>query len=179
MSHKKVQQLANKFANTLLKNKFQKIADDQFSENFFKKIRTALNEIEGDLVVLKYRNFNRAQWKELGDFWQTCNEINKYVEDATDGIKEFTDFLKEKKAWLAKIIPAIDQHLKSTEVDFAPGAGLLQARADGLKELIKVIEEGNEYIQKNISTRDQLETWKPPSKDKKNLENKTFISSKR
>lgn len=163
MSYKKVQQLAARFVKT----SGAPIEYYTFPQNpisvFLKNVRVALNELEGDLMTLKYREFNRAQWKELGLFWRNCIEIYKGFNELKpeEGVKEFADLLLEKKDWLAKIMPAIQKHLKATEVDFVPGPHLTQARADGLKELIKAVNEGVRSL-KNISPA-QSATWRPPS----------------
>lgn len=169
MSHKKIQQLADKFADTTLLEHYQsqKNKSNPFSGNFLKNLRIALNELEGDLVTLKHRDFNRSQWKELGIFWRSCIEIYKSFNENNpfEGIQELVELLKEKKDWLAKMIPAIRQHLKNTEIDFIPSPGLTQARADGLKELIRVVQEGAQNIKNDRFVPEQSETWKPPSSE--------------
>lgn len=173
MSYKKVQQLANKFIKTAVAAEFEDYTvtpakTDHFVSGFLRSIRIALNELEGDLMTLKYRDsskyFNRNQWKELGNFWGACINIYKGFNEnkPEEGVKEFADLLLEKKDWLTKIMPAIQQHLKSTEVDFVPSPGLVQARADGLKELIRVVNEGVQYVKKNTSSP-QSKTWKTQS----------------
>lgn len=165
MSYKKVQQLAEKFIKTAAAVEYYAFPEktDRSVSNFLRNIRIALNELEGDLMTLKYREFNRAQWKELGLFWRNCVEIYKGFNEnkPEEGVKEFVDLLLEKKDWLAKIMPAIQKHLKATEVDFVPGPSLVQARADGLKELIKAVNEGAQSIKKNISPAQSV-TWRPP-----------------
>lgn len=166
MSYKKVQQLADKFIKTAVASEYYSYPQktDHFVNNFLRNVRVALNELEGDLMTLKHREFNRAQWKELGLFWRNCIEIYKAFNEnkPEEGIKEFTDLLLEKKDWLTKIMPAIQKHLKETEVDFIPSPGLVQARADGLKELIKAVNEGAQNVKKNISPAQSV-TWRPPA----------------
>lgn len=167
MSYKKVQQLAAKFANNALFEEEQPTDGraDPYANDFIRNIRIALNELEGDLMTLRYRDpspaFNRTQFKELGNFWGACVEIYKSLDEYNleKGVKEFVSLLQDKKDWLAKIIPAIKQHMKNTEVDFIPGPGLSQARADGLKELIKVITMGAEQMKSNPASM----VLKPPS----------------
>lgn len=166
MSYKKVQQLASKFIKIAKEEQdysFQE-SSDSFAYDFIKKIRTALNEIEGDLVTLKYREFDKTKWKELGNFWRACIAIYKAMnrDNFEDSFKEFSDLLLEKKDWLTKIIPAIQQHLKNTEIDFIPHPNLSQARANGLKELIKVVNEGAQNIKNNVLPS-QAVTVRPPS----------------
>lgn len=165
MSYKRVQQLADRFIKTAAETEYYSDPEktDHFGSDFLRKVRVALNELEGDLMTLKYRDFNRNQWKELGNFWRSCIDIYKAFNEnkPEEGVKEFADLLLEKKNWLTKIMPAIHQHLKNTEVDFIPGPGLSQARADGLKELIKVVNEGAQYVKKNTSPA-QSQTWRPP-----------------
>lgn len=178
MSYKKVQQLANKFANTsydeeqLSKNN----KTDPNANTFLAKLRRALTELEGDLVTLKYRNFNKTQRQELGLFWRNCVEIYKAIDELklNDGIQELVDLVKEKREWLTKMIPAIQKHLKDTEVEFTPGFNFTQARADGLKELLKVIHEGAEYLHKS-NLQDSKVTWKPSAR---HPSESTFISAK-
>jgi hypothetical protein len=166
MSYKKVQQLAARFIKTAAAIEYYVSPEkaDHSVSSFLRNIRVALNELEGDLMTLKYRDFNRTQWKELGNFWRNCIEIYKAFDENKPevGVKEFTDLLLEKKDWLAKMMPAIHKHLKATEVDFVPGPGLTQARADGLKELIKVINEGTQNVKNNISPAQSV-TWRPPA----------------
>lgn len=166
MSYKKVQQLANKFTKTAAAAEYYTAPakTDHFVGNFLRNVRFALNELEGDLMTLKYRDFNRKQWKELGDFWRNCIEIYKAFNESKpeEGIREFADLLLEKKEWLTQIIPAIHKQLKETEVDFIPHPNLSQARADGLKELIKVVNEGAQNIKKNVSPSQSV-TVRPPS----------------
>lgn len=178
MSYKKVQQLADKFANTsydedqISKNN----KTDPHANNFLRKLRMALSELEGDLVVLKYRGFNKTQWKELGLFWRNCIEIYKAINEQKldEGIQELADLVKDKKEWLIQMLPAIQKQLKETEVDFTPGPYLTQARADGLKELLKVINDGAEHLKKN-TLQNQMVTWRPPPR---NPSNSTFVSVK-
>lgn len=173
MSYKKVQQLANKFIKTAVAAEFEDYTvtpakTDHFVSEFLRNVRIALNELEGDLMTLKYRDpskdFNRSHWKELGNFWGACINIYKGFNEnkPEEGVKEFADLLLDKKNWLTKIMPAIQQHLKNTEVNFIPSPGLVQARADGLKELIRVVNEGVQYVKKNTSSP-QSKTWRPPS----------------
>lgn len=168
MSYKKVQQLADRFIKTAAAAEDYTVVPaktDHFTGSFLRNVRVALNELEGDLMTLKYRDFNRKQWKELGDFWRHCVEIYKAFNESKpeEGIQEFVNFLLEKKEWLTQIMPAVQKHLKSTEVDFVPHPNLSQARADGLKELIKVINEGAQNAKKNVSPA-QSKTWRPPSR---------------
>jgi hypothetical protein len=155
MSYKKVQQLADKFTKTANPIEYYSYPEktDPAVNNFMKNIRTALNELEGDLMTLRYRDaskdFTRAQFKELGNFWRDCVELYKSLDEynLAPGIQKFIDFLKDKKDWLAKTILALQQHMKNTEVDFVPGPGLSQARADGLKEIIRAVNSGSiEYF---------------------------------
>jgi hypothetical protein len=153
MSHKKVQQLAIKFAEGSLNEQYQaqRAKLEQFSETFLRKLRAALNELEGDLSTLKHREFDKTQWKELGLFWRTCIELYKKIDEKNPyaGVQSFIDLIKSKSDWLVKIIPSIRKHLKATEVDFGPSKVLRQARADGLKELILLIENSGQYMRKN------------------------------
>jgi len=170
MSYKKVQQLAARFVKTAAAIEYYAVPEktDHSVSSFLRNIRVALNELEGDLMTLKYRDpsgeFSRAQWKELGNFWHSCIEIYKAFDESRpeQGVKEFADLLLEKKDWLAKIMPAIQRHLKATEVDFVPGPGLTQARADGLKELIKAVNDGVKNVKKNVSPAQSV-TWRPPA----------------
>lgn len=153
MSHKKVQQLANKLATGSLNEQYQeqRVKLEKFSETFLRQLRAALNELEGDLFTLKHREFDRTQWKELGLFWRTCIELYKQIDESKpyEGVQKFVDLIKSKSDWLVKIIPAIRKHLKATEVDIAPSKTLRQARADGLKTLILLIENSGQYVRKN------------------------------
>lgn len=155
MSYTKVQQLANKFAKTAVAVEYYSAPQktDHFVNSFLRNIRIALNELEGDLMTLKYKNFNRKQWKELGDFWKNCIEIYKGFNEnkPEEGVQEFVDFLLEKKDWLNQINSAVQRHLKTTEIDFVPHPNLSQARADGIKEVIKAVNEGAQQLKKNDS----------------------------
>ncbi len=170
MSYKKVQQLANKFIKTAVAVEYYAVPEktDHSVNNFLRNIRIALNELEGDLMTLKYREFNRTQWKELGLFWRNCVEIYKAFNEnkPEEGVQEFADLLLEKKDWLTKMMLSIQRHLKATEVDFVPGPGLTQARADGLKELIKTVNEGAQSVKKNTSPAQSV-TWRPPTSKEK------------
>lgn len=174
MSYKKVQQLANKFAKTAIATEYYSASQktDHFANSFLRNIRAALNELEGDLMTLKYRDFNRKQWKELGDFWRNCIEIYKGFNEnkPEDGVQEFVDFLLERKDWLNQINSAIQKHLRATEIDFVPHPNLSQARADGLKEVIKAVNEGAQQVKKNNSSTFPKAVQTPPS-------HSTFVSS--
>src|SRR5574339_527552 len=144
MSYKKVQELARKVTESALDKQYQeqRIMLEKFNDNFQRKFRANLNEMEGDLFTLKERGFDRNSWKELGLFWRHLIELYKqYNENKPyESVQKLIDFLTNQKTFLVRIIPAIRTHLKNTEVDFKPSKMLQQARADGLKNIILLAE---------------------------------------
>jgi hypothetical protein len=168
MSYNRVQQVARKFAENNLNDQYQAQREriELFSDNLLRKLRASLNELEGDLFVLKEKKFDKTSWKELGQFWRDLIEIYKKIDEKRpyDGVGKLVNYIKSKKDWLLKIIPAIRKHLKENEVDFGPSKTLIQARADGLKKVILLVEEMGQYVKKNPLLADprEMKTVPPP-----------------
>lgn len=172
MSYKKVQQLANKFIKTSSVEYYtfpSQKEKDQFSVQFLRNIRVSLNELEGDILTLRYKDFPRKELKELGLFWRHCIEIYKGFNERQpeEGVKEFSDLLLDKKDWITNMMSDIQKHLDANEIDFLPHPGLSQARANGLQELIKAVDEAAQKL-KNLPvtppTPAQSETIRPGDK---------------
>jgi phosphoglycolate phosphatase-like HAD superfamily hydrolase len=153
MSHKRVLELAHKFAETSLNDKHQaqRVRLETFTDNFTRKLRASLNEMEGDLFTLKEKGFDRKLWKEIGQFWRDLIEIYKHYDEKKpyESAKKLIEYLKSKGSWLVMVIPTVRKFLKENEVDFGASTVLQQARVEGFKKVIMLAQDTGIYMQKN------------------------------
>jgi len=172
MSHRKVLELAKKFAEKSLNEQHQQQREklEEFSYNFTDKMRAILNEMAGDLLTLKEKGYDRTQWKQLGNLYQRLIDARKdfdhnkpYV--SSERIINFI-FSKEIFNIIQALHSSIQKHLKENEVDFGASKTLGQARVDSLQKLIKLMHSAKDYIKMNPLLPDirEMQTIPPPPK---------------
>lgn len=155
MSHKKVLELAKKFAEKSLNDQFQEQRQklEQFSDDFLGKLRPILNKMEEDLLTLKEKGYDRNLWKELGmlrtrliSFYKNFSEDKPY--ESAQVVINFV-FSKETFELIQKLHSSIQKHLKKTEVEFEPSPRFTQSRADSLQKLVTFMHSIKDFMKKN------------------------------
>jgi hypothetical protein len=170
MSHKKVLELAHKFAERSRNEQFQDQRDmlEKFSDEYLTKFRTILNEMEGDLRVLREKEFNKSQWKEFGLFWKELIEIYKAYDEKNpyEGAKQLLLFVtsKPKETFIRNLNSDIQKFLKEKDNDFA--SGLHHAQVNSLKALWDFCGKTAKKMLANPLMKDprELQTVPPPKR---------------
>lgn len=172
MSHKQVLKTAIKFAqkqNEQFKAQREKL--EKFSDAFMKKFRTIITEMEGELFVLKQKNFNIDQWKKMSQLWRQLIEIYKKFDDdhPYNGAKELVNFISDRSIsdMIAKLNNNIQKHLKENKIEFGKSSMLKQVKINSLRNIVIFASNTESYMNKNILLPDPRDviTLPPPRKD--------------
>lgn len=172
MSHRKVLELAKKFAEKNLNEQYQQQRErlEEFGYDFTDKLRAILNEMAGDLVTLREKGYDKTSFKQLANLYQNIIELRKnfdyyrpYV--SVERIAEFI-FSNDMLKIIKHLDYTIQKHLKENEVDFGTSKVLRQAKVESLGKLTRLVYDSFQYTKKHPLLPDVRETATvpPPAK---------------
>ena len=158
MSSHRVQQLAQKFANTVLldtnqKFKRQRVRLEQFAYDLRLKLGMLVREMEHDIGLLRARGFSKDMHKMYIKLWNDIISIYKKLdmEKPYSTAEEFLIYVKNKH--VRDVIDNLDflaeHHLKKTDVDFKPSHSIEQPQLRGLKLFKSLTQHLEAYLKAN------------------------------
>lgn len=174
MSHKKILELVKKFADKSLNDQFQEQRQklEKFSEDFTGKLFAIFNEMEGDLLTLKAKNYNPIQYLELSKLRKQLIEFYKTYNDQKpfESANKIISFVLSENVFslIQKLHESIQKHLKENEIDLGSSKLLSQAKVDSLRKLVLLMYSTQSYIKNNPLIDDQSNrpTIAPPRFEK-------------
>jgi AraC-like DNA-binding protein len=175
MSFKKVYEIAEKYAaKTIIADNEEKFQSqkEKLAEFFHltdRKLSAILNEMQGDLLTLKYKGFPKNEWKELFKIHQEVVNLRNTLDSFKiyESAQKIIDTISERsfRARLNTLEVIIQHFLKSKEVHPKNYTGdqLQQSKVNSLKNLVLFTNELKEYMQSNpIVDPQNTSTIAPP-----------------
>lgn len=163
MSHKKIVELSKKFAELNINEKFnaQREKMSIFSDEFYASFRRILNEMEGDIMSLKYKGFEISTLKQFNGIFHNLLNISKEItsDNPYHAAKKLNEFLSDKMVLnnLKKIISLIKETLQSDNF----GENLPGLKIDSINKIAKLNEFVKNYMANNPLLNVSLETSFP------------------
>lgn len=181
MPSKTVRRLFKKFADTSAQDRdeqfrLQRERLEQFYHDLHMKLKVLLNEMEGDISVLKERKFPHDLLKSFVKVWYQLIEINKSLKpnNPYTAAEELIKYVTQKphRAIIDNLDFLVQNHMKKTEIDFQTGPLLRQAQVRSLVLLKELAHRIDQYIQDNplmdvpvgVPPEDPKDLKVPPSK---------------
>jgi hypothetical protein len=155
---------------------------EEFSHHLQTKLRVVISEMEHDISVLKMRDFDKNMWKLLVGVWQHLESIYKtfHQDRPYDTAKKIIDYTNDRNT--RAIIENLDflgkDHVKKTNVDFAPTPNFINPEIRSLKLLLTLSNYVENYIKENplmekvknpMLPRAEMPTWQPPATPQPNV----------
>lgn len=158
MSSHRIQQLAQKFANTTLfdtnqKFQHQRVRLKQFAYDLRLKLGMLVREMEHDIGLLRDRGFSKDMHKMYIKLWNDIIGIYKKLdmEKPYSAAESFLTYAKNKH--VRDIVDNLDflaeHHLKKTNVDFKPSPTLEQPQLKSLKLFKNLTQHLEIYLKDN------------------------------
>lgn len=152
MSHKKVIELAKKFADkTVVHNiNYAKMKHQAAFEEFKRKLRMVLNEMSGDHLTLRIKGFDRSLLKEFAKLYDLLLELIKGFDD--ENPRQSTQRIVEHMSnanitsFMGLLNLKINNFLDENQVDFRPSPGLTQVKVNSLSNLKQLIDDGHQLL---------------------------------
>lgn len=183
MSNQKIQQLANKYADqgSDPNQKFQeqRVRLSNFFDTFHKQYHTVMMEMEGDLRVLREKEFDKNLWKIFGKLWATLIDLGKRLDadNIYPSIGNIVNYASSRS-----VLPVIDNldfliqnFMKHNQVDFLPSNMIQTAKIKSLKNLKRMLFDAGIYMKNNpliavpgnivtdFKTKNEGEEFSPPN----------------
>lgn len=159
MSHKKVIELAIKFAEKTVMLGHKQVNTDKNNQldDFIKQFKALLNEMEGDHMTIKIKRIDYSIQKEFNKLHHNLLELFKRIDNDNpeDGVQRIISFvfLKSTRTIINSLNLTIQKFLKENEIEFIPSKNFSQPRFESLKNLIKITTNAHNFLnsQKTIS----------------------------
>lgn len=163
-------QLAHKFAEKSLNEQYQQQRKmlETFAYDFAGKMRAILNEMQGDLSTLKYKDYSRDQRRKLGLFYYSLLEKTKDLDPNTpyESANKIIQYVLDKNnlSMISDLNKDIQQYLKENEIDLGPAKSFKQVRVNSLANLVKLMHWANLYMKTNPLIDEPDDTIPPPTR---------------
>lgn len=151
MSFNRILELAQKFAE-MEEPYNQKHKLELFYDDFYKKFRTVLNEMEGDIFTIKEKGIDKNILREFAILWKSLIDIFKRIDENQpyESATRLIYFVESKnnKHDISKLNQSIQHFLKKNELNLS--SPLMQnSRVDSIRELFDVVEHLVSYMKSN------------------------------
>lgn len=166
------EKLFRKYADTVLtdeneKFRLQREKLEQFYHDLHLKIKILLGEMEGDLRILKEKDFDKGMWKIFMNLWRDVIDISKEITPDKPylGASKLVSYVKSRphKSIIENLDYLVHDFLKKNEVDFRAGLRLQQVQIKSLKLLKSLADHTEAYIAANPLL--PVPTGKPPAEE--------------
>lgn len=162
MSHKKVQELAKKYAERLMsaeeRNKefhIQRTKMWHFYMFFYRRLRAILGDMEGDIRSLKEKGFDHKMLKMFIKARQDLIELLKSVDKERPYImaEKFVNYVlnRPNSIVLENLDFLIQHHLEMNRIDTPTGALLGQVSSNSIGALQELAKQVKEFMAHNPS----------------------------
>ena len=150
MSHKKILELAKKFASTYNSDELKKEKIITFFERFKQHFRILLNEMEGDYMTIKVKGIDKNILKNFHNLYQNLLEFLKKFDDKLpiENIITYI-FAKPNRLLINTLNDNIQNFLKENEINFLPNNRFSQAKVNSLTNLLKLIISAHRFLNDN------------------------------
>jgi hypothetical protein len=156
MSSTLVQRLANKIAHEHFTDEKLKQQKDRLEEFYYDTtgaLKNIVNELAGDLFILKEKGFNPELRQLLIKIYQQIIDLYKDIDprDPYPGTLNLINWAnaKQNKAILENLEFLIENHLKKHEVSFYGKDNLKQPKVFSISKFCQLIPKLKKYIQDN------------------------------
>jgi hypothetical protein len=123
--------------------------------------------MEGDIRVLKEKNFDKGMWRIFVNVWQDILNISKEItpDKPYQGAGKLVNYVNSKphKSIIDNLEYLIQHFLKTTEVDFQAGMGLQQVQIKSLKLLKALAAHAEGFMTANPLL--PIPSDKPPAEE--------------
>jgi len=157
MKYEEILTLANKFA--------EKQENTMLVDEFLRKFRAILNEMEGDYMTLRIKGFPKIDLVELGGIYHNLLEIFKRYDKnfSKETIDRFEYYIQNNRVFINKLENKIQKFLKNNKVKFDPNKSFSQARVHSLKLVIELFNDAKNFLssKRNESLLNEKEEYMP------------------
>lgn len=169
MSNKQVQQLADKLANKHNEAwKAQRERLESFYYDTSKFFRTIINEMDGDLLLLKEMGIDIDVQKMLGKVFHNFVELYKNIdpEHPYAGIQNIIEWAssKENTILFDNLNFLFNEYLRQNKVEFEQSPNLKHPRVNSIKKLTNALPALKEFMVNHPMLPDprKISTLPPP-----------------
>lgn len=187
MSIQKILEMAEKFVTladegTVIKTPHNMEYEDQrnrlskFYDHFTRQLRVIINEMEGDLWMLRQRKFDSKLLKALSGVREELITIFKGIQEDKPyrAAEKLVNYVTNRSSKM--ILDNLDflakHHLQVTNEDFVPSPRMQHPQVHSLDALNKLATELKEFMEKNPlivppgATESEMPTRPPPAKER-------------
>lgn len=163
------EKLFRKYADTDENEKFrlQRERLEQFYHDLHLKLKILLGEMEGDLRVLKEKDFDKGMWVIFMNLWKDMIDISKEItpDKPYQGTSKLVSYVKSRphKSIIENLDYLVQDFLKKNEVDFRAGPRLQQVQIKSLKLLKSLADHVEAYMTANPLL--PVPSGKPPAEE--------------
>ena len=135
-----------------------------FSVDLREKLRLVLAEMEGDLLTLKYRHFDKALFLAYGDIWKHLVKANKQYgfSDPIECAHEVISHVKNNMKIIENIEFMAKRHVDNTNVDVKLTKHMSHPKLRGLSTLMRFVDHIENELKKIETPAVTQKTWAPP-----------------
>ena len=142
--------------------------DEDFYYDLQMMLRATINELEGDVSILKSRKFDPEMHKLLVSVWRRLEDFYKMLKpsDPWRAAREALSYLENRhnKSVIENLDFLATHHVSKTNVDFTPNKFMVNPEVRSLKLLHKLEQFLKEKIQESTPAASLQSTVRPPSK---------------
>jgi hypothetical protein len=151
-----------------------------FSLDFREKLRLVIAEMEGDLLLLRYRHFDKALLNAYGDIWKYVVKVNKQsaFSDPIGAVHEIISYVGRQKQIIENIEFMAKRHVENTNVDTKMTGRMTHPKLRGLATLLHFVNHIETELKKIEPSTTTQKTWFPPAKAPKDLDKVPSLSIK-
>lgn len=139
-----------------------------FAHELRDKFRLVIAELEGDLLTLRYRQFDKDMFGTLRDIWNKLIKMNKELgtHNPLEVAHEVVEYVRGIKQVIDNIEFLAKRHVESTNVDTRLTGRMRHPKLRGLSTLLRFVEFLEDEIRKMTPPSTTQKTWKPPAMPK-------------
>jgi|SRR6185436_983535 len=165
MSHKKIVELAHKFAKKTVMFNHEQIMKaeklNMYFEQFKRDFRALLNEMSGEYMSIRIKGIDSYILKEFSTLYHNLLDYFKRFDDQYpyESLQRIVNYVFSKsfRSTITSLNNNIQQFLKENEVDFIPRKGFTQARVESLTKLIALINSAHNFLLTSTPTETSIE----------------------
>lgn len=161
MSTKLIQKLANKFLETHFEPDKLEKQKETFEDFYYENLgvlKAILNEMSGDLLILKEKELSLDLRQLLGKIYQQIIDLYKDIDprDPYPGTNHLINWASSKtnKSILENLDFLIKKHLEKSEISFEGKDKLKQPQANSIARFLDLIPQLKQFILNNPSLED-------------------------
>lgn len=157
MKNSKLFSLIDKFATMVLedpinsKYQAQRNMLAKFYEHFHGNLRAIINELGGDILVLRDQNFDPKMQKMINKVYQDIIDINKEIkmEKPYQAAEKFVKYVLDKpnKAIISNLDFLAKHHVKAISSELPSGKMMKHPQINSLEKLTALAEHAKQFME--------------------------------